>query len=274
MADATRSFLEANRATWNERADIHAEDTTGMYAIERFLAGEDVLYPVEASEIGDIAGLKTLHLQCHIGVESLCLARRGAIVTGLDFSEHALRHARELSERSGVPARFVEGEVYDAPALLGDGFDLVYTTWGTVTWLPDIRRWGAVVAKLLKPGGRFYFADGHPSLATLDEVHGRPVPTFNWRTPHSVPLEFTDSKTYTGDPRPLTNVRNFEWIHPISDILMALIDNGLAIEHIAEHEVLPWAMFPMMVQGPDRLFRLPPGVPRLPLSLSIRAAKR
>jgi SAM-dependent methyltransferase len=274
MADATRSFLDTNRATWNERADIHAEDTTGMYAIERFLAGEDVLYPVEASEIGDITGLKTVHLQCHIGVDTLCLARRGAIVTGLDFSPDALRHARDLSARSRIPADFVEGEVYDAPARVGGGFDLVYTTWGTINWLPDIRRWGATVAALLRPGGRLYFADGHPSLAVLDEAGGKPVPTFNWRTPNSMPLEFTPAQTYTGDPRPLVNARNFEWIHPVSDILMALIDNGLTVDRIAEHEVLPWAMFPLMVKGPDRLFRLPPGLPRLPLSLSIKATKR
>jgi SAM-dependent methyltransferase len=267
------TFLETNRASWDERADIHVEDLTGTYGIERFLAGEDVLFPIEAAEIGDVGGLKVLHLQCHIGLDTLCLARRGAGVTGLDFSAAALRHARSLAEKAGLAARFVHGEVYDAPALCGSDFDLVYTTWGTISWLPDIRRWGMVVATVLKPGGYLYFADQHPSLALLEEVDGRAVPTFNWRTPSSVPLEFAPSQTYTGDPRALAHMQNFNWIHPISDILMALIDHGLAIESIAEHEGLPWAMFPLMQKGPDRLYRLPPGTPRMPLSLSLRARK-
>jgi len=267
------TFLETNRASWDERADIHVEDLTGSYGIEQFLAGEDVLFPIEAAEIGDVGGLKVLHLQCHIGLDTLCLARRGARVTGLDFSAAALRHARDLAEKAGLMAHFVHGEVYDAPALCGSDFDLVYTSWGTINWLPDIRRWGMVVAAVLKPGGCLYFADQHPSFALLDEVEGRPVPIFNWRTPSSLPLEFAPSQTYTGDPRPLVNARNFEWIHPLSDVLMALIDHGLAIEYIAEHEGLPWAMFPLMQKGPDRLYRLPPGVPRMPLSLSLRARK-
>ena len=268
------TFLDTNRASWDERAEIHVEDLTGSYGIERFLAGEDVLYPIEAAEIGDISGLKVLHLQCHIGLDTLCLARRGARVTGLDFSAAALRHARTFADDAGIAAHFVHGEVYDAATLCGTGFDLVYTTWGTISWLPDIRRWGAVVAALLRPGGALYFADQHPSLATLDEVDGRPVPTFNWRTPSTLPLEFAPSQTYTGDPRPLEHMQNFNWIHPLSDLLMALIDHGLAIEHIAEHEALPWAMFPLMQPGPDRLYRLPAGLPRMPLSLSLRARKQ
>ena len=268
------AYLDANRAHWDERADIHAEDLTGAYAIERFLAGEDVLFPIEAAEIGDVTGLNALHLQCHIGIDTLCLARRGARVTGLDFSDSALKHARDLAAQAKLEARFVLGDVYDAPALVGGGFDLVYTTWGTITWLPDIHRWGAAIAAVLKPGGRLYFADTHPAIAPLEEIDGRLIPTFNWRTPSSLPLAFTVSQTYTGDPRPLLNTQNFEWLHPVGDILMALIDNGLAIERIAEHETLPYGLFPMMKVGEDRLYRLPAGMPRLPLSLSISAVKR
>src|SRR5690349_13318913 len=158
------SYLDTNRASWDERADIHVEDLTGSYGIERFLAGEDVLYPIEAGEIGNVAGLKLLHLQCHIGLDTLCLARRGAEVTGLDFSAAALGHARELAAKADLTARFVQGEVYDAAGLCGTDFDLVYTTWGTINWLPDVRRWGATIAAVLKPGSRLYFADTHPSF--------------------------------------------------------------------------------------------------------------
>jgi len=267
------SYFDANRASWDERADIHIEDRTGFYGVERFLAGGDTLTPIDAAEIGDVDGLRILHLQCHIGLDTLSLARRGAVATGLDFSAVALGHASDLARRAGVDATFVEGDVYAAPRLVGNDFDLVYTTWGTIPWLPDIGRWGAVIAAVLKPGGRLHFADTHPACAVLEEVDGRLTPTFGYRTPHSVPLEFNDGQTYTGDPRPLAAKMNFEWIHPVSDILMALIDSGMRIERIAEHEALPWQMFPMMVEGEDRMWRLPAGMPSLPLSLSLDAVK-
>ncbi|MCB1496358.1 MAG: class I SAM-dependent methyltransferase [Bauldia sp.] len=267
------NHVDANRANWDERADIHIEDATGFYGVQRFLDGEDALTPIDAAAIGDVAGLKVLHLQCHIGLDTLCLARRGAIVTGLDFSPAALGHARQLATRSGLEARFVQGDLYDAPELVGGGFDLVYTTWGTITWLPDVFRWGAVVASVLRPGGRLYFADCHPGFAVLEEIGGRLEPTFGFRTHSSVPLEFSETQTYTGDPRPLSNPLSFEWIHPVSDILMALIGQGMAIDRISEHEALPWRMVPMMVEGEDRMWRLPAGMPALPLSLSVEAVK-
>jgi SAM-dependent methyltransferase len=270
---AMSSFIDVNRASWNESADIHVEDQTGFYGIDRFLAGEDVLGPIEAAEIGDVAGLDLLHLQCHIGTDTLSLARRGARVTGLDFSANALGHARSLAARAGIEARFIEGDVYDAPRLVDQAFDMVYTTWGTITWLPDVNRWGAAIAAVLKPRGRFYFADSHPSMTVLDEIDGKLVATLNWRTPSSIPLEFQKTQTYSGDRRTLVNSLNFEWNHPVSDVLMALVRHGLTIEHVAEHEALPWAMFPMMVRGDDRLYRLPAGVPRIPLSWSIKARK-
>jgi len=267
------SYLDANRANWDERADVHIDDRTGSYGIARFLAGEDVLCPIEAAEIGAVGGRDLLHLQCHIGLDTLSLARRGARVTGLDFSENAVRHAAALATQAGLEARFVLGDVYEAPEKVGGAFDLVYTTWGTICWLPDIRRWGATVAAMLKPGGRLYFADTHPAIQPLEEVDGRLVPTFGYRTPTGAPLAFTANQTYTGDPRQFLNTENFEWLHPLSDILMALIDNGLEIERVGEHEALPWQMFPMMVRGEDRMWRLPAGHPRLPLSISISARK-
>ena len=126
---------------------------------------------------------------------------------------------------------------------------------------------------MLKPGGRLYFADTHPMIQPLEEVGGQLVPTFGYRTPTGLPLAFTVNQTYTGDTRQFLNTENFEWIHPLSDILMALIESGLAIERVAEHDALPWQMFPMMVKGGDRMWRLPAGHPRLPLSISIGAVK-
>src|SRR5947207_268209 len=135
MTDA----IEINRRSWDERAGIHARDSTGDYMLDRFRAGEDALHEIDAAELGDITGKRVLHLQCHIGRDTLCLARRGAIVTGLDFSAPALAVARRLADETGLRAEFVQGTVEAAPQLTTGPFDLVFTTWGTICWLPDIR---------------------------------------------------------------------------------------------------------------------------------------
>src|SRR5206468_4162299 len=128
-------YVEVNRRNWDERAVIHARDTTGDYMLDRFRAGEDALYAIEAAEIGDIRGKRVLHLQCHIGRDTLCLVRRGAIATGLDFSREALNVARALSAEMGLKAEFVQGTVEEAQRLARGPFDLVFTTWGTICWL-------------------------------------------------------------------------------------------------------------------------------------------
>src|SRR6185295_3519013 len=158
-------YLDINRRNWDERAAIHARDATGDYMLDRFRAGEDALHAIEAAELGDISGKRVLHLQCHIGRDTLCLVRRGAIVTGLDFSGAALNVARRLSAETGLKADFVEGTVDQAPHLAPGPFDLVFTTWGTICWLPDVSKWAKVIASVLRPGGELYFADAHPGFS-------------------------------------------------------------------------------------------------------------
>ena len=265
--------IEINRLNWDERALIHARDTTGDYMLDRFRAGEDALHEIEAAEIGDIAGRRVLHLQCHIGRDTLCLARRGAIVTGLDFSADALKVARSLAAETGLKADFVQGRVEDAPRLAPGPFDLVFTTWGTICWLPDMKAWARTIAAVLRPGGELYFADGHPSFMVMGERDGKIVPFYDYDTPKDRPLEFAEETTYTGDPTIMTNRATREWIHSLSSIFGALIDAGMSIEMFREHEVLPWRGLKLLVPATDRLWRLPDGHPRLPLSLSLKARK-
>ena len=182
--------VEVNRRNWDERAAIHARDTTGDYMLDRFRAGEDALHAIEAAELGDIRGKRVLHLQCHIGRDTLCLVRRGAIATGLDFSSAALDVARRLSHETGLKADFVEGTVDQAPDLTPGPFDLVFTTWGTVCWLPDVKKWAEVIASVLVPGGELYFADAHPGFNVLEEYAGKFVPTHDFQTPPDQPLHF------------------------------------------------------------------------------------
>src|SRR6478609_4108386 len=184
--------IDANRRNWDERATIHARDTTGDYMLDRFRAGEDALYPIEAAELGDIAGKRVLHLQCHIGRDTLCLVRRGAVVIGLDFSAAALDVARRLSDETGLKADFVEGTLDQAPVLTPGPFDLVFTTWGTICWLPDMKQWASTIATVLAPGGELYFADAHPAFTVLEEDGEKFLPTYDFQTPPDRPLHFAN----------------------------------------------------------------------------------
>ncbi|MGE5200875.1 MAG: class I SAM-dependent methyltransferase [Acidobacteriota bacterium] len=266
--------IDVNRRNWDERAVIHARDTTGDYMLDRFRAGEDALHAIEAEELGDVSGKRVLHLQCHVGRDTLCLARRGAVVTGLDFSGAAIDFARRLAEETGLKADFIQGMVDEAPLRAPGPFDLVFATWGTLCWLPDLRVWARMIAKVLGPSGELYCADAHPGFSMLEEHAGQLVPTFDFQTPADRPLEFVNATTYTGDPTIMTHQSTREWIHSLSAILGALIEAGLTITMFREHEVLPWQGAPNLVPASDRLWRLPDGHPRLPLSFSVRARKQ
>lgn len=274
------AYHDANLSNWDERALLHASDRTGMYRIDRVLAGRSCLHSIETSEIGDVSGLRIAHLQCHIGLDTLSLAHLGASPVGLDFSGNAIAAARDFAIRAGRPdVTFIQSDVYAARTVLDGDFDRVYVTWGAIGWLPDIRRWAAVVASLLKPGGRLYLAEAHPVILAFDERDGLIVPAFDWRTPAGAPLVFDEAVTYTSDERRLVNTRCYEWIHPLSAIFDALSDAGLRLTRFAEHERLPWTLFSMMVPdevddaGDPMTYRLPDGVPRLPLAFSLTAVK-
>jgi SAM-dependent methyltransferase len=266
------SWHQANLANWNHRAALHVRDATGFYDVAGFLAGRDALNPIEAREVGDVAGKRLLHLQCHFGLDTLCLARRGATVTGLDFSPVAIAAARDLATRTDLPATFVEADLYDARDRLEGTFDMVYSTWGTICWLPDIRRWAGVVAAMLAPGGTFYFLDTHPAAQMLDEQDGRIEPAYAWRTPPERPDTFTKEVSYTGD-RHAQPATLYNWIHPLSDIIGGLIEAGLRLEQFHEHEALPYRLFPSMVPLGQGMFGLPDTVSPIPLAFSLRMIK-
>jgi SAM-dependent methyltransferase len=265
--------MEANRLNWDDRTAVHLRNRTGFYAIDRTKAGDNRFSGFVDAELGDVAGKRLAHLQCHFGLDTIRLARRGAIATGLDFSPVAIAAARALAGELSVPVHFVEGNVYDAAELLNGQYDIAFVTWGSIIWLPDIHRWAKVVAKLLAPGGWLYLAEGHPSTLSLDQVDGRLVALQPWRTRVTAPFVYDEATTYTGDPTPLTYTRSYEWCHPLSEIITGLLDAGLYLNFLHEHESLPWRHFPMMVADEERLYRLPDGHPSLPLSFSLQATK-
>ena len=267
-------YAKANLANWDERAALHASDTTGSYRIAKVLAGGSSLHAIEESEIGDIAGKDIVHLQCHIGLDTLSLKHLGArSVTGLDFSPTALAAARRFAESAGTMARFVEASLYDAPAALGETYDIAFVTWGAINWLPDIDAWARVVAAVLRPGGRVYLLEGHPVMNQMQLEEGALVARFDWRTPADQPLVFDETATYTGDERPISNTRNYEWLHPVSAVVGALLRAGLRLDFLHEHDRLAWRAFPGMVEVGEDLFALPEGVTKIPLAFSLQATK-
>ena len=263
---------DLNKLFWEEVVDIHVGSP--FYRTKQLLAGEDILGPIEGGEIGDVRGKSLVHLQCHFGLDTISLARRGAHVTGLDFSPKALAAARRIAAEAGLNATFVESNVYDAPTAIPERFDIAYVTWGALNWLPDIGRWAKVVATMLKPGGMLYLLEGHPGVLYLDQPDkDTPLaPKFPYfQGPE--PLILEGDTTYTGDPDKLKNTKTHEWTHSLSAVLMALIGAGMRLEYFAEHDRLAWKLWPCMEpSGPD-MFRLPEGHPSLPLAYSLKARK-
>jgi SAM-dependent methyltransferase len=238
-------YRHFNRVSWDERAPAHAASPD--YAFARFVADPEFLSDVvrfDLSRLGDVAGLEGVHLQCHIGTDTLSLARLGARMTGLDFSSAALAEARRLAEQAGADIRFVEAEVYDAVELLGAGaFDLVYTGVGALCWLPDIRRWAGVVAALLRPGGRLFIREGHPMLWSLEDEDGRLVVEYPYFETVE-PSIWNEGGTYVETDVEFVHNTTHEWNHGLGEIVTALLDEGLRLTMLVEHESVPWEAFP------------------------------
>lgn len=261
------AWVRTNRRWWDERAGSHAE--SDFYDLEGFVGGRDDLRPFELDELGvDPRGIELLHLQCHLGTDTLSWARHGANVTGLDFSRPAIERARRLAEECDIEAEFVVGDVYSARALLdGRSFDVVYTGIGALCWLPDLERWASVVASLLRKRGVFYLVEIHPLLWSFSDGD---EPELRWD--YFAALE-SDSADGSYTDRSLSTVHNTvcERNPGFGPVITALIDAGLAIELVSEHPIGVERVWPFMEQGPDRLWRMPAERPQIPLLWSLRA---
>ncbi len=264
------SAIAANRRAWDALVPVHL--ASDFYDVEGFLAGRDPIPAFERAEVGEVAGLELLHLQCHFGLDTLAWARSGARVTGLDFSPAAVAQARRLADRAGIDARFVEADVHDAPAALGHArYDLVYVNVGALCWLPRIERWADVVAALVRPGGRLYVRDVHPMLMAL-EVRESGLAVAHPYFEDGAPVEETSASYADPSSAPRTTVT---WNRGLGEIVQSLLDRGFSLELLREHRVADWQALPMAELGPDRLYRLPAELrDRVPLTFSLRATYR
>lgn len=266
--------FETNRANWDERAQLHAARTGTGYQVQRYIDDHRLLSEVVQFDLpllGDIDGLRAVHLQCHIGTDTLSLARLGARMTGLDFSSEAIAQARRLVAETGDAVEFVQANVYDAVAALpAGGFDLVYTGIGALCWLPEIRPWAAVVSRLLAPGGFLFMREAHPVLDVLDDEL---QPAYRYFE-SGQPLVWNEASSYVTTARPLQATVSYTWNHGLGETISALIDAGLRIELLAEHDSVPWEAFPGRMAecgGGEWRLREHPGA--LPLSYTVRASK-
>lgn len=274
-----RDALALKRANWDERVPIHLGPRGYHLAPHR--AGAGRLDPLVEAELGPVAGLRVLHLQCHLGDDSIAIAQRGAAeVVGVDFSPAAVAAAARLAAECGVGhARFVLSDVLQAPQTLpqeAGRFDLVFVSWGTICWLPDIAAWARSIAFFLRPGGALYFADAHPLVRCFDtpggvvDDAGRPalaIPYFD-----RAAQVFDDPADYMDATARLRNRRTVEWMHGLGDILGALRDAGLRLDWLREHPRLVWQMFPHLVRDAEGMWTWPDR-PWLPLSVSLRALR-
>jgi SAM-dependent methyltransferase len=270
--------LGVNRRAWDERAPVHA--ASADYGFDEFIREPEHLSGVVRFDVpllGDIRGQRGVHLQCHIGTDTVSLARLGARMTGLDFSSASIEQARHLAESCGTAVDFVEAEVYQAPEVLAAGsFDLVYTGIGALCWLPSIARWAEVVARLLAPGGRLFLREGHPMLWAVDEAVSTERLVIGYPYFETAePIVFDEPGTYVETDAVLEHTVSHSWNHGLGEIVSALLANGLAITGLVEHRSLPWNPLPegQMAKDDDGEWHLVSHPERLPLTYTLQAVR-
>lgn len=273
-------WRRANRANWDERVGLHLGPGS-LYDLGPLRAGRGRLDAIVSAELGPVAGLRVLHLQCHFGQDTLTLAQQGAAeVVGLDFSAPAIAAARALAAELGLAdrARFVEADLYDAPRAIPEGsggFDRVFVTWGALGWLPDIAGWARIVAGFLRPGGgRLYLAEAHPVALVFDDLAGTAEGKPGWFLPYfgREPLVLEDSTDYAHSEARLRHAVTHTWLHPLADVIGALRGAGLSLDWLHEHPRLTWRMFRGLVRDSDGFWTWPDR-PWLPLAYSLGASR-
>ncbi len=267
-------YMQTNMLRWNELVAIHAAASSD-YNLENFKKGDIRIRALEREEVGDVAGMSLLHLQCHFGLDTLSWARLGARVTGVDYSDRGIALARALSQELAIPADFVLSNVYDLPKIFDAAgqFDIVYTSHGVLNWLPDLRPWAQVIAHYLKPGGFFYIAEGHPFLWTFDENSANFQITYPYFTREA--LLFTTENTYADKNAKVQNTTEYNWNHTFSEIICSLIEAGLRIDFLHEYPFCAWDCLPAMQPDTDRWYRItdPAKATMIPLTFTLKATK-
>lgn len=264
--DTNTNYIEINKKTWNEKVALHVDSE--FYNMKDFLAGETSLNEIELNLLGDVRGKKILHLQCHFGQDTLSLARMGADVTGVDLSDKAVEKGSELAQQLGLDARFICSDVYKLPEVLEEQFDIVYTSYGVIGWLPDMNKWAEVVSKFVKPGGKFVFVEFHPFVWMYDyDFIKVEYSYFNVED-----IVETESGTYA-DRSADVQLKSVSWNHSIADVVQGLVNNQLQINTFEEHNYSPYPCFNQVVEIAPKKYQIKPFGDKAPLVYAIVARK-
>ena len=262
-------YIDTNKKNWNERVEIHKKSK--FYDVEGFINGKNSLKSLELAELGDVKEKKILHLQCHFGMDTLSLARMGAEVTGADFSDKAIEVAQELTEATELNAKFICSNVLELDKHLEGKFNIVYASYGVFCWIDDLNRWFEIASHFLKPGGELIILDGHPSANLYEyseekkeiEIIG---PYFNNKA-----HRYEEDYTYT-DGEKMENNIEYEWAHPVSEFIMATVNNGLKITSFKEYPLCGWERIPGMKKKKDDEYWVLEGVD-IPFIFSMKCVK-
>ena len=275
MSDSIeQNAIITNRLMWDDRVEAHWKSVMYRRDADALRGGGHCLRDEVVEAVGDVAGKSLIHLQCHMGMETLSWARLGADVMGLDFSRPALDKAELLRDELGLEASFVFGNIYDAPKLVDRKFDVVFQSIGSLCWLPDLEGWSRVVAGLLNPGGKYVLEECHPFISVIEDppgaTHLEPMyPYF-----HDEPLVFNDGGDYADPDGTFTHNRSFEWVHPLGDVLTRLIEAGLTIDRLTESPRCVFPRYRMMEQTGPGDWELPGQLRgKLPMSYILTAHK-
>ena len=266
MTNNYQQYFDANKESWNKRTAVHK--TSAFYGLEAFKKGGSSLNKIELEEVGDVKGKSLLHLQCHFGMDTLSWARKGATVTGIDISDEAIKIAQQINDELNSGASFICCNVYDTAQYVQDEFDIVFTSYGTIGWLPDLKPWAKMIAAKLKPGGFFYIADFHPTLWMLDDT----MEKLTYSYFNDAVIVTQQQGTYTDRDAPI-NHTEYGWNHPFSEIFDALITAGLQIEFLHEYCFSPYNCFANTEQGEDGMWRLKEKGNKFPMMYSVKAVK-
>jgi SAM-dependent methyltransferase len=264
--ESTNKYFKANRHLWNQRTAVHKD--SDFYNLAAFKAGENVLTSIELNEVGDVKGKSLLHLQCHFGMDTLSFSGMGAKCTGIDLSDDAIKLAGEINDELNLDAKFICSNLYDLKQYLNEQFDIVFTSYGTIGWLPDLDKWAAIVSHFLKPGGMFYIAEFHPVVWMFDEefTHIK----YNYDNQEVIVTE--NEGTYT-DRNADIKGKEYSWNHGISEVLNALINAGLKIEMFNEHMYSPYPCFRNTSEYEKGKWHIKGMEGKIPMIYSLKAIK-
>ena len=263
---SSKNYIEINKQSWNNRTESHVNSE--FYDMKGFLSGQNSLNEIELLLLGNIKGKSILHLQCHFGQDSISLSRLGAEVTGVDFSDKAISFAKQISTDTKSNTTFICCNIYDLPNYLDEEFDIVFTSYGTIGWLPDLNKWAGIVSKFLKPTGQFIFVEFHPVVWLFDDEFKKIA--YNYFNTEAI-VE-TEEGTYADKSAPISQ-EYVMWNHPLSDVISSLLDNKLQLNTFQEYNYSPYNCFNNTEEIESKKFRIKHLDAKIPMVYSLSAKK-